>query len=473
LKLGELLKGLAWVNSELAWKEVRGITDNSKKVAPGFLFFAIKGFRVDGNAYVREALQRGALAVITDCKKTAEKFKTHNVIRVKDARKALSATAAKFYGNPHKALKLIGITGTNGKTTTTFILYHVLNQLGTLTGIIGTVKKGIPGREKSSVRTTPSPLDFFKTLKEMKETGTENVVLEVSSHGLELYRTYPAEFEFSCFTNLSAEHLDFHQNMENYMTAKEKLFFQTKNTVLINTDDKYGKLLYGLRRAFPCKTLSYGRRGDFSFEFKQDKRGLIVCINGEIVETNLKGAFNAYNVAAAYSILKCMGYSYADLKNSFRNIYVPGRLEEVAPNVFVDYAHTPDALEKVLKALKELKPSKIITVFGCGGDRDREKRPLMGKIAEKLSDVIVITSDNPRSEEPEKIIEEILKGIERKENTKVIPDRKEAITEALKIKKSNDIVLIAGKGHENYQIIGNEIIPFSDSKVVREFYESI
>ncbi|SMP04826.1 UDP-N-acetylmuramoylalanyl-D-glutamate--2,6-diaminopimelate ligase [Desulfurobacterium pacificum] len=473
MKLGELLREVAQLPSELAWKEVKGITDNSKEVKANFLFFAIKGFKTDGNAYIEEAFNKGALAVVTDSQRAFKTYKNRNVILVKNARKLLSFAAAKFFGNPHKSLRLIGVTGTNGKTTTTFVLYHALNRLGTLTGIIGTVKKGIPQKETASVRTTPSSIEFFKTLKEIKEAGAENVVIEVSSHGLELYRTYPAEFDYSCFTNLSPEHLDFHVNMENYLTAKEKLLFRTKNTVLINTDDKYGSFLYGLKGIFSCKTLSYGKDGDFAFSFIQNRNGLTITINGETVRTNLKGEFNAYNVAAAYSILRCMGYRHEDLKNVFLDIYVPGRLEEVAPNVFVDYAHTPDALEKVLKALRELKPSKIITVFGCGGDRDREKRPLMGKVAERFSDKIVITSDNPRNEDPEKIIAEILEGIEEKEKVEIVPDRKEAILKALKVKEPNDVVLIAGKGHENYQIVGDKVIHFSDSEVVRGFYESV
>ena len=472
--VGELLRECRPLPEGLSFKKVVDVTDNSRDVKRGSLFFAIKGYKSDGNSYIEEAFKRGALAVITDSKEAFSRFKDrHPIILVDNVRKYLSLSVSRFYGNPQESVELVGITGTNGKTTTSFILYQVLNRLDVLTGIVGTVKVGIPNEEFPSERTTPSPVKFFKILKEMVKRGVKRVVLEVSSHGLELYRIYPARFKYSCFTNLSIDHLDFHGTMESYFTSKERLFFYTDGFGFINLDDSYGKLLYSLRNIFSCKVITYGKRGDFSFKFRPLRDGTLVFVNGSEFKTNLKGEFNVYNLVAAYAVLSSMGFTDKDLKDAFTSLYIPGRLQEVREGIFVDYAHTPDALENVLRTLRLLSPNRLISVFGCGGDRDKVKRPLMGKIAERYSDLVILTSDNPRSERPEEIVSDILSGVSDKSKFKVILDRKEAILEALKEKKVGDFLLIAGKGHEDYQEINGRRIPFSDVRVVEEFYEGV
>ena len=479
MKLNRLLEaaGLCTLREN---PEVTSITDNSWKVKPGSLFFAIKGFKTDGNLYIPEAVKRGAIAVVTDSRESLKKYKKLGVplIFSSNIRRDLALIACRFYGNPFSSLKVIGITGTNGKTTTAYLLYTVLNRLGKKTGLIGTVEYGLPGRTFPSERTTPSPLFFFRLLKEFKDAGAEFVVCEISSHGLKLHRVTGTEFEGAIFTNLSPEHLDFHKDLWDYFLSKEKLFFMTKGVGIVNSDDSFGKVLLGLRAVFPCRLSSFGREGKLRIEEVENvEDGLLVKLNcgKEIysVKTSLRGLFNAYNVAAAFSLLVELGFSGRELLNLFDGISVPGRMEEVVKNVFVDYAHTPDALEKVLKALREFKRGKLIVIFGCGGDRDREKRPLMGSIAEKLADFIILTSDNPRSEDPERIVNEILSGIKERSKVEVILDRRLAIERGLKLKKEEDILLIAGKGHETYQEIDGKKIPFDDRKVVKELLRLI
>ncbi len=451
--------------------EIRGITEDSRKVEPGYLFFAFKGTSTDGNLYVEDAIKRGAVALFTDSRETFFRYRRKvQVFFTETPRKHLSLISARFFGNPERELSLIGITGTNGKTTTAYLIFSALNRLGESAGLIGTVEWGTHQCRFPSERTTPSPTQFFKQLSYLRSKGVNWVVCEVSSHGLELDRVYGVKFKGGIFTNLTPEHLDFHRDMFNYFAAKEKLFFSSEVS-LFNTDDPWGELLFSLRPLF--KTVSsYGTKGEFRIESFSSNGFVPVSYRGEVynVETSLKGFFNCYNVAAAFSLLVLLGFSPDKLKDVFRGVRIPGRLEEVSPRVFVDYAHTPDALEKVLKALRPLTKGRLITVFGCGGDRDREKRAPMGRIASLLSDLVVLTSDNPRSEEPEAIISDILEGIEDREKVTVIPDRRSAIEWALREKKEDDVVLIAGKGHENYQQFRDYSVHFSDREVVEEFY---
>ena len=460
--------------------KVTSITEDSRAVKPGSLFFAIKGFKTDGNLFIPEAVKKGAVAVVTDSVESLKKFKNLNVpiVLSQNIRRDLALVASKFYGNPSSSLKVIGVTGTNGKTTTAYILYHLLNRLGKKTAIIGTVEYGLPEKKFPSERTTPSPITFFRLLREFKEAGALFVVCEVSSHGLKLHRVTGTDFEGAVFTNLTPEHLDFHKDLWDYFLSKEKLFFMTKKAGVVNADDPFGEVLLGLRALFPCKLSGFGKRGEFRIErVKNLEDGLLLKLSykGEVytIKTSLRGYFNAYNVAGAFSLLVELGFSPAELLNLFDGISVPGRMEEVVKNVFVDYAHTPDALEKVLKALREFKRGNLIVIFGCGGDRDREKRPLMGSIAEKLADFIILTSDNPRSEDPAQIVNEILSGIKERSKVEVILDRRLAIERGLKLKKEEDILLIAGKGHETYQEIDRKKIPFDDRKVVRELLRLI
>lgn len=451
--------------------KVRGITEDSRKVEPGYLFFAFKGTSTDGNLYVEDALKRGAVTVFTDSKETYFRLKRRlPVFFTETPRKHLSLISARFFGNPERELSLIGITGTNGKTTTAYLIFSALNRLGETAGLIGTVEWGTYQSRFPSERTTPSPTQFFKQLAYLKDRGVKWVVCEVSSHGLELDRVYGLEFNGGIFTNLTPEHLDFHKSMFSYFVAKEKLFFKSQVS-LFNTDDPWGELLFSLRPLFK-RVSSYGTKGEFRIE-SFDSIGFVpIRYRGILynVETSLKGFFNYYNVAAAFSLLTLLGFPPEELTRVFKGVKVPGRLEEVSPGVFVDYAHTPDALEKVLRVLKPITKGRLITVFGCGGDRDREKRAPMGEVASLLSDVVVLTSDNPRSEDPEAIISDILKGVADRGKVVVIPDRRKAIEWALSDKREGDVVLIAGKGHENYQQFKDYTVYFSDREVVEEFY---
>ena len=451
--------------------EIKGVTEDSREVEPGYLFFAYRGTSADGNSYVEEALRKGAVALFTDSKETYFRFRKRvPTFYTEEPRKHLALISARFYGNPERELSLIGVTGTNGKTTTAYLLFSALNRLKEPAGLIGTVEWGTYSHRFPSSRTTPSPTRFFKQLAYLKEKGVKWVVCEVSSHGLELDRVYGVKFKGGVFTNLTPEHLDFHKSMYSYFAAKEKLFFSTEVS-LFNVDDPWGELLFSLRPLF--KTVSsYGKKGEFKIESLDSVGSVPISYRGNLyrVKTSLKGFFNCYNVAAAFSLLTLLGFSPSELQEAFKGVKVPGRLEEVSPGVFVDYAHTPDALEKVLKALKPLTEGRLIAVFGCGGDRDREKRAPMGRVASLLSDLVVLTSDNPRSEDPEAIIEDILKGVEDRTKVVVIPDRRKAIEWALREKREEDVVLIAGKGHETYQQFRDYSIHFSDREVVEEFY---
>ncbi len=451
--------------------EIRGVTEDSRRVEPGYLFFAYRGTASDGNLYVKEALKKGAAALFTDSPVTYKLFSGKlPVFLTRSPRRDLAVLSARFFGNPERELSLLGVTGTNGKTTTAYLLFHGLNRLGEAAGIVGTVEWGTENCRFPSDRTTPSPTVFFKQLAFLKERGVRWVACEVSSHGLELERLYGVKFKGTIFTNLTPEHLDFHKTMFDYFAAKEKLFFSS-DVSLFNIDDRWGELLYYLRPLFK-KVATYGTGGEFRIEGFGTGNFVPVSYGGKSyrIETSLKGFFNFYNVTAAFSLLTLLGFPPEELQTVFRGVKVPGRLEEVAPGVFVDYAHTPDALKKVLEALKPLTKGKLTVVFGCGGDRDREKRAPMGKIASHLADKVIVTTDNPRNEPPELIIEDILSGIEEREKVEVIPDRREAIEEALRKKGEGDVVLIAGKGHETYQQFKDRTVYFSDREVVEEFY---
>ena len=468
--LSSLLKPLG-ISTEVE-REITSITEDSREVSPGALFFAYKGFSSDGNLFVEDAVKKGAAAVITDSPETYRKYsKKLPVFLVKNPRRALALVSSAFYRHPERELTLIGITGTNGKTTTALLIHGALLNLGKKSAYIGTLGHSTGWDFTPTGLTTPSPTKLFKLLREFADRGVEFAVLEVSSHALELERVYGIEFDLSIFTNLTPEHLDFHKDIYSYFLSKEKLFFNSKKA-LVNCDDPFGRVLYGLKALFPGELYCYGKSGHFkvlSFE------GGLLKIQSPYgtftVPSSLKGEFNAYNLTAAFGALTLLGFPPAKVSKAFEGIKPPGRLEEVAPGVFVDYAHTPDALEKLLKAVSSFTEGRVITVFGCGGERDREKRAPMGRIAENLSHLVIITNDNPRGEEPERIISDILKGLKRPDRALVIPDRREAIFKALSLKGPEDSVVIAGKGHENYQIIGSKRLPFSDAEVVREFYE--
>ncbi|EDP76653.1 UDP-N-acetylmuramoyl-L-alanyl-D-glutamate--2,6-diaminopimelate ligase [Hydrogenivirga sp. 128-5-R1-1] len=458
---------------EAILKEAQGITADSREVREGYVFFAIRGTRFDGHEFVQEALKRGALAVVVERDVEA----VQRVIKVENTRKTLAESAHLFYGRPSESLKVVGVTGTNGKTTTTYILESILKKSGSHAGLMGTIQYRLGDKVFGSGRTTPDPITWHRTLREMVGSGATHVVAEVSSHALDQYRVWGTEFEAVIFTNLTQDHLDYHRDMEDYFRAKARLFFDYKyRFAVVNTDDPYGKRL---ARDLGDRALTYGREGETlrieDFKTGFDGSELRVSFKGKSFRfhSNLIGDFQAYNLSAALCYTLEVGIDPNAIQEALKDVHVPGRFEVHRSDrgfiAVVDYAHTPDAMDNVLRTMRRLTKNRVICVFGAGGNRDRGKRPLMGKSAEKWSDVVIITSDNPRDEEPERIIEDILKGVEDKGKVKVIPDRREAIAEALNIAKEGDIVAILGKGHEDYQEIKGVKYPFSDSEVLKKF----
>ncbi len=459
--------------------EIKGIEYNSKKVKRNYIFVAIKGFKVDGHNYISEAIKNGAIAVVGEKKLNLPV----SYIQVNNTRYVLSALASKFYKNPSLKLDLYGLTGTNGKTTISYLLYSIFNSNNIPAGVIGTMGYKIGSHKYKTETTTPESLDLQKILYKMQSKNIKKVFMEVSSHSLSLYRVEHCNFKTAIFTNLTEDHLDFHRTMSNYYKAKKHLFellekSKKKNKYgIINIDDKWGKKLFTeFKNRITLYTIGFNKGADFRII------PVDISLNGlefRVIHKNkeyeffspLYGRVNLYNLAIAISAGIVEKIPYKKIREGIKKFKgVKGRLEIMKIKnryIVIDYAHTPDALEKVLLSIQDIKHGRVITVFGCGGDRDKKKRPLMGKIATELSDFVIITSDNPRSEEPEEIIKEIVKGVKKK-NYLTIVDRRKAIKEAIKISNSKDVILIAGKGHEDYQIIGNKKIHFNDKEVVME-----
>lgn len=452
-------------------KEATCISANSKEVQPGCIFVAIKGTQFDGHDFVEEALSKGARFALVERELP---LSDPRIIRVEDTRKALGELASLFYGEPSKSLRVIGITGTNGKTTSTHIIESMLNTAGIKTGLMGTIYYRLGDKiYEYEGRTTPDPIKWHSTLKAMKEEGAQAVVCEVSSHALDQKRVWGTVFYAVAFTNLSQDHLDYHKTMENYFLAKARLFTEYEyEHALINADDPWGKRLASMAK----RVKTYGKEGDLRIlDFHTDFEGSRLWVEYEgkryIFYSNLRGTFQAYNLSLGVLTGFMWGLSEEVIQEGIREVRVPGRFETYMGKGFVvvvDYAHTPDALEKVLLSAKALKKNRLIVVFGAGGNRDRTKRPLMGKVAESLADIVILTSDNPRFEEPMAIIEDILSGIEDRKKVLVEPDRRKAIELAIGMAQEGDVVLIAGKGHEDYQEIKGVKYPFKDSDVVRE-----
>ncbi len=449
----------------------KGISSNSKEVREGYVFVAVRGTQVDGHDFVEEALQRGALYALVE---REVGIKDPRIIKVEDTRKALGELASLFYGEVSKRLKIVGITGTNGKTTTTHIVESILNKAGIKTGLMGTIYYRLGEKiYEYEGRTTPDPIKWHSTLKAMWEEGASAVVCEVSSHALDQKRIWGTDFYMVGFTNLSQDHLDYHGTMEDYFLAKARLFEKYAYTyAVINEDDPYGKRL----KAIAKNPRTYGREGDLKIlDFQTDFEGsrLRVEYEGKVYDffSNLRGSFQAYNLSLGILVGFLWGLESQAIQEGIRQVQVPGRFETYKGKGFVviiDYAHTPDALEKVLRTARDLCKNRLIVVFGAGGNRDRTKRPLMGKTAEAIADLIVLTSDNPRFEEPMAIIEDILSGIENKGKVLVEQDRRKAIELAISMAQEGDVILIAGKGHEDYQEIKGVKYPFKDSEVVKE-----
>jgi UDP-N-acetylmuramoyl-L-alanyl-D-glutamate--2,6-diaminopimelate ligase len=455
--------------------EIAGISTDSRRVRPGDLFVALRGGHEDGRKFIPEAVSRGAAAVLYEGDGPPAPEGVPSVL-VEDARDALAEIACRFHGRPSEGLALTGITGTNGKTSTAYILRSVLQAAGLRTGLIGTISYAVGEKTKAADFTTPEPQDFQGLLREMLEAGLSHVVAEVSSHALALRRVDYTRFSVAVFTNLTRDHLDFHRGMEDYFESKKRLFTElidADGTAVVNLDDPYGKKL---KSAIRGRTLTYG------FDAGADLLGedlsvgpegirLNISYGGEsrAVESGLLGTPNAQNILAAAGAALALGVSWEAIAAGVGNLRsVEGRFDRVELGqdflLIVDYAHTDDALRGLLRSAREITRGRVITVFGCGGERDRGKRPLMGAAASELSDLVFVTSDNPRGEDPMAIIRDIEAGIERR-NYRVVPSRAEAIAEAVEAAGASDTVLIAGKGHEDYQLVRGERLSFSDRKI--------
>jgi UDP-N-acetylmuramoyl-L-alanyl-D-glutamate--2,6-diaminopimelate ligase len=459
---------------------VKGITCNSKKVLDNFIFVAIKGTHVDGHGFIQEAIDRGAKIIVTQSTvHSLQSTKKIVFIKVNDTRKALAKLAAEFYGHPSKKIKVIGITGTNGKTTVTYLIEALLKEAGFAPAVIGTVNYRFKERTIPSQNTTPGPCELQSLLADMVKENIDYCLMEVSSHALSQDRTEGINFHSAIFTNLTQDHLDYHKTLENYFQTKAKLFqdISPNAFVVINNDNEYGRRLKELIHSSEIITYGIEHQADvMARNIKCDishTEFILTAMKKKInFKTSLIGRHNVYNILASFTWTFKEGLDLAVVKSSLEKFdFVPGRLERIKCkrgfSVFVDYAHTEDALTNVIKALRDVSDKRIIVVFGCGGERDRTKRPKMGYVACELADYVIITNDNPRCEEPEEIIKDIRRGI-RKNNYFILPDRKEAIKKSLSLAKAGDIVLIAGKGHENYQILKDKKIHFDDRRVVRE-----
>jgi len=449
--------------------EITGISTNTKTLKPGELFVALRGYQTDGHKYIPQARQKGAAAILGE--------EGEGVITVPDSRAALAVIAANWYGHPAQGLTMIGVTGTNGKTTTTTLLWGMLSAaLHTKVGLIGTNENRIGDRVIPTERTTPDILEFQGLLREMADAGCTHVVMEVSSHALCLHRVDGVRFAVGAFTNLTQDHLDFHKTMEAYRQAKGRLFAQSDVAVL-NADDPAGRVYL---EEITCPTLTYGQEGAGltakEIELLPDHVAFTAVTAEESVPVRLgiPGRFSVYNGLCALACAKALGIPLADAAAALAQAHgVKGRMEVVptpgAGTVVIDYAHTPDALENALTALRGNTKGRLICLFGCGGDRDNTKRPIMGAIAQKLSDLQVVTSDNPRSEEPQAIIDDILAGMTRGENVLVEPDRPTAIGKALSLLQEGDVLLLAGKGHETYQEVKGEKHHMDEREIVHAF----
>ncbi|WP_035290076.1 UDP-N-acetylmuramoyl-L-alanyl-D-glutamate--2,6-diaminopimelate ligase [Clostridium sp. KNHs214] len=481
MNLKKLLEGLDYSvlqgNNSL---EISNIQYDSRKIQKGDVFFCIKGFNEDGHKFISSALKKGANAIVCE-EDVVEPMPNTAVIKVKDGRKALALCSANFYGRPAEKMKIIGITGTNGKTTSAFMIKSILEEAGYKVGLIGTIANYIGNQKLHSERTTPESLELHELFKKMVDNGVEYCVMEVSSHSLSLNRVYGIEFCQGMFTNLTQDHLDFHKTFDNYYNAKLELFKNSVNSI-VNIDDSYGKkvledasnnkISYGIKEAADVKAenISIHPRGaEFKIFYKD---------NYENVELQIPGNYNVYNALGSAATCLNEGIDIQKVIKGLNRVQVPGRCEIVTKkynlgfDVIVDYAHTPDGLQNILETAREFTKGRLISVFGCGGDRDKTKRPIMGKIGSELSNVAIITSDNPRTEEPDKIIEDVVAGIV-KDNYMVITDRREGIKKAMEIAKKGDVIVVAGKGHEDYQVLKDGTIHFDEREVIAEIVKEL
>ena len=474
MKLSELLKDVKVEkiigNSEL---NISGITFDSRAVKAGYMFICIPGFKVDGHDFAAEAIDKGAVAILAE--HSIEGVGATTVI-VKNARLETSTIASNFYDHPDKKLKVIGITGTNGKTTTTYLIKSIIENTGKTVGLIGTNQNLIGKTVIPSHHTTPDFIELMDLLNQMVEEGAEYAVMEVSSHSLALNRVSACSFEVGAFTNITQDHLDFHKTMENYLEAKSKLFELCRIGVINNDSDAAE---YLINKAQNCKTLTYGKNNPSDIKAENVNlrgNGIDFDLNcgGEKIKIDLAipGEFSVYNALTAISCCIGLGFSLEEIADGLRTAEgVKGRIEVVKTNkdytVIIDYAHTPDGLFNIINTIRGFAKGRVITLFGCGGDRDKAKRPIMGEIAGKLSDFCIVTSDNPRSEKPSDIIVDILSGISGTGcDYAVVENRFDAIEFALDHAEKDDIILLAGKGHETYQVLNDRVIEFDEREIV-------
>jgi UDP-N-acetylmuramoyl-L-alanyl-D-glutamate--2,6-diaminopimelate ligase len=476
-----------WTLPSLETIEVRGLAYDSRKVTPGALFFAIQGEKFEADHFLPEAISKGAAAIITDRKQLLEEGWEAPLLLVANVRQAMGKIAALFYEKPWRSLAMFGVTGTNGKTTISTLFGYLCRAVGRPCGVIGTVGYFLPQGALEAPRTTPESIDLEALLQEIQKGGWKAASLECSSHAAVLERLAGVELDLLAFSNLSQDHLDFHGSMEAYFDAKTKLFTnllqqeEKKGRALINLDDKYGRRLLD-RLEGKLSLVSYGQRigADFrATEVYYQSHGTTFTLEAKgksyLVRSPFIGLFNLYNVLAALAATNMMGVELRRAIQALREApQIPGRLQRVEGRhpfeVFIDYAHTPDALENVLQTLKQLHPKRLITLFGCGGNRDRAKRPLMGSIVDRYVDIGIVTSDNPRDEDPEAIIKDIIPGLSPGKHI-LCTDRREAIGKAISLAKPGDILLIAGKGHENYQEIAGERRFFDDYAMTQAFLQ--
>ncbi len=474
MKLQELLDGIEIKNGYTLNPEIANVTDDSRKVRNSSAFVCIKGNKNDGHDYARRAVERGAAVVICE-----RDMGIKNSIIVNDTREAYALMCANYYGNCHRKLKMIGVTGTNGKTTTAFIIKKILEENGYKVGVVGTVGVAIGNEKYPADYTTPDPSVLHRYLYMMKMAGCDVCIMEASSQALVQKRLYGISFDIGVYTNLSREHLDYHKSMESYAEAKA-ILMQSSDICVINADDEYAPFM---KKNARNKTVTY------AIDTYADVMAEKVRLHHDGVEYkltsksgscdivyNVIGKFSVYNSLAALTVGMVMNVSMkraakavADMKT------VRGRIEKIKNdrkiNILIDFAHTPDSLENVLKTVREVYDKRLITVFGCGGDRDKTKRPIMGKIACKYSDKVFVTSDNPRTENPDSIIDDIVSGLDKNSYVR-ITDRTQAIREALVEAKPGDTVLIAGKGHEKYQIFGTEKIHYDEREIVKQILDN-
>ena len=482
--LKNILKGLDYeLLQGTEDKEINKINYDSRKVCDNDLFVCVKGYATDGHKYADKAVSSGAKVIVLQDHIEIEN-KDITIIKCSDTRKALAIMGANYYDNPSKKMKIIGITGTNGKTTTAFMIKDILENAGKKVGLIGTIANFICGEKIHTERTTPESLELQELFADMVSKGVKYCVMEVSSHSLALDRVYGIDFECGIFTNLTRDHLDFHKTFENYYAAKFKLF-ERSSIKLINSDDTYGmQVLNDCKKINAKEVYSFSVKSDSDYKAYDEimgSRNIEFKVNLDKKEEfilGIPGEYNIYNALGAIGVCHKLGISIEYIKEGLENAVVPGRCERVGKEynlpyeIIIDYAHTPDGLDNILKTAKAFTKGRLIAIFGCGGDRDKVKRPEMGKIGVDIADLAIITSDNPRSEEPMAIIEDIKAGLE-KDNYIIIENRYDAIKNSIKMAEKGDVIVIAGKGHETYQILKDKTIHFDEREVVKEVLDSM